>query len=155
MKTKKTYNFSLNKDGVGGLVGLKNGEYTLREISNQCNDDLDMNEYYLKFSEDNKSYEFIPSSIDESALVILILDENGNGVPNIKIKLYDNSAKLVLSAKSSDKGVIAFEKLSTKDSNLYYVVQDGIDNPQKFFVQIKKDGAVGLKLNLNNEGYLE
>ena len=114
-----------------------------------------MNEYYLKFSEDNKSYEFIPSSIDESALVILILDENGNGVPNIKIKLYDNSAKLAISAKSSDKGIIAIEKLSTKESNLYYVVQDGINNPKKFFVQIKKDGAVGIKLTLNNEGYLE
>ncbi len=152
IKTKKSYNFSLNKEGVGGLVGLKNGEYTLKEVSNHSYSGLDTNEYYLKFSENNKSYHFSPTSMNERAFVVLVLDKNDNPIPDIKINVLDSWGRVFLSSKTNEKGMIAFEHIT---ADLCYIVQDGIDNPKKFFVKIEQDKVIGIKLHLNEEGVLE
>ena len=145
LKTKETYKFEIAKDKKeGGLVGLKNGVYSLKKNS-------DTEEYRIVFDENNHSYNFNYDSKDtKGAIVVLALDKDENPVEGKMFNVYLNNGELAYQLKTDSKGRFVIENLATDYKKIFYVEATDEKNPKRYYFNVAEDEIIGLKIYVND-----
>ena len=135
---KKLYEFSTDKDGIGGVVGLEDGTYYMKEIKVPKGNKKQKWISKLIFNKIDNSYELnisdAPYTYDE--IKINLKDDKNNPVPNKTYELYKKENNELIDEQTTNKdGIIIFTKLKR---DYYYVVEKNVEDAEKHYARPTK-----------------
>ncbi len=137
LKNKKTYTFSIHKNGVGGLVGLPSGEYSLKEIETEKKEQKDKITYKIIFDKTNKVFHLKTRGIQNvSRIIIRLRNKEKQPILGVRYDVYDIDGTYVHSMRTKENGITALENMP---AGSYYLERYGIENAKKHFFTLGQD----------------